>query len=186
MKDNEYNELYNRIQRNIKALSYENKNGSNNKYDYNRSNYKYFDKDPLIELQKNDIEGLKKRSQHISKLYESYVEYYKNKCDLNIKLKQSFFNFFMIFLAFIIIAIPIIILIISLICDLYDDELIAIVASSAASIITAIIIIPKIIAKYLFSTDEDTVISELLKEIQNNDIETRKGYSGDKNSSVQK
>ena len=139
--------------------------------------YKPIIEDPMYTLTKNDVEGLTQRSKHDSELYNAYIQYYKDKCNQNLHLKCAFFVCFMLFLKVIIIGIHAAIIILAFVKNsIGNTEVICAVSGSAATIVTSIIVIPKIIAKYLFSTEEDAIISDLLKEIQIHDIETRKNY----------
>ena len=174
--DKWFDKLNDQIHKKIKEFEKANKNGASKgifeNQDTEHSGYKELKEDPMY-----DSEGLKKRSDYYSDLYKAYVEYYENKCNQNLKLKNKFFRNFMAFLAWIIVIIPaFVIVIIVTKKGVGSAEVICAVSGSAATIVTSIIVIPKIIAKYLFSTKEDKVISDLLKDIQTHDIETRKNY----------
>lgn len=136
------------------------------------------DKYSPIEEARYDVKGLNTRSEKNTQLYEKYIDYYEKKCNQNLELKKKFFRNFMTFLTMIIVIIPAAILVMAFVKNsIGNTEVICAVSGSAATIVTSIIIIPKIIAKYLFSTEEDAIISDLLKEIQTHDIETRKNYT---------
>ena len=126
------------------------------------------------QLEENDIEGLRVRDENNSKLVESFIDYYNKKTTQNLALKKSFFWMFMLFLYFIIISVPSALFFVLLIGKLEDTASIIVFASSFLSIVTAIIVIPKIMARYLFSTKEDKVIAQLVMKIQDIDEETRK------------
>lgn len=125
------------------------------------------------QLKINDVIALKDRDYKNSQLFQSYIDYYNKKSKTNLFLKKAFFWFFMIFMSVIIVAIPVGIIVLASIGKLNNSTIITAFTSSVISMVTAIIVIPKIIAQYLFSLKEDEVISSLVLKIQENDEATR-------------
>ncbi len=109
-----------------------------------------------------------RRDELYADLLSNYIEQSKEKADKNVEYKQAFF--YIVMAAFcLMILLPLVAIIIVAIRG--DNNATAIVAlsTSAVSILSAIIILPKIIAKHLFPTDEDKNMIDLVKSMQEND-----------------
>ena len=109
-----------------------------------------------------------RRDELYANLLENYIEQSKDKADKNVGYKQKFFNIVMtVFCCMIFIPL----LAILIVAIRGDNNITAVIAlsSSAISILSAIIILPKIIAKHLFPTDEDKNMIDLVKSMQEND-----------------
>ena len=112
-------------------------------------------------------------------LYE-YIEEHK----LKNKTKKCYkFVFFVITMSILIalVAVPLLIIkSIALSADETDFDLpngIALIVSSIAGTITAVAVLPKIIAEHLFPTDEETHLIEMIKNMQSNDSGFRESNS---------
>lgn len=60
-----------------------------------------------------------------------------------------------------------------------DINLAVALISAAASIVTSVIVLPKTIAEYLFSTEEDSKNADIVKEIIKSDLEIRNKLNSD-------
>lgn len=101
-------------------------------------------------------------------LLRNYIKQSKDKADKNIEYKRKFFNIVMTVFCFMIFIPLLAILIVAIRGDNNVTAIIAL-SSSAVSILSAIIILPKIIAQHLFPTDEDKNMIDLVKNMQDND-----------------
>lgn len=137
----------------------------------------YDDADKI--LKSDDVKQLKERGKKYSRLLELYLKYYNKKITQNTALKCCFFWIFVSF--FVIIGLtPILIIILASLNLLSNTAIIASVIGAAGSIITSIIVIPRIIASYLFSVDEDKAITRLITNMQKEDSATRQMHHNNK------
>ncbi len=117
------------------------------------------------ELKISDTNMLKRHNNQYSLLLEAYVDDINNKR----KSKEIFkWIFFMVSMALLI---GVFILFIVL-CFKKDDSL-SIILSSFATLLTSIITLPQIIAKYLFNSEDEKNINTVIKNIQDYDLKVR-------------
>ena len=124
----------------------------------------------------NDDTEYKVRNVLYSNILYEFIEEHKSKSKSKRCYKFVFFVVTMvIFLA--LVAAPIIIMFIVVTKEGEpNSDLIGGVASiigSAIGIVTAVIVLPKIIAEHLFPTNEETYLIELIKNMQSNDLMNR-------------
>lgn len=109
-----------------------------------------------------------RRSAGFTGLIETFVSNYKEKFEQNKSLKKWFFITVMILFS-VTLLMPVGIAICAAVGWLDGYEVIAMTLSSLGTIVASIIVIPKIIAQYLFSSKEDDAILDVLKEFYKND-----------------
>lgn len=114
----------------------------------------------------------KKRDGLYTQLLKEYIDVYTGKEEDKKKYKKAFFIIVMIIFIIIIIGCVASICYIS-IEGAYDLESVGIVFSNVAGIISAIIVIPQIIAKHLFPTNEEKFMIDMVTSMQNNDAGIR-------------
>lgn len=124
-----------------------------------------------------EIAAYSRRNDLYSDILEEYISINKAKSKANKHYKFWFFLISMIvFAALAIGPIVVFINIAGKECATITD--LATVLGCITGIITSIIVIPKIIAKHLFPTDEDTHMIEMVKNMQINDSKIRTTYTG--------
>lgn len=127
-----------------------------------------------------DRTAYSRRNNLYGDILENYISINKAKSNANKCYKFWFFLISMIIFACLTIG-PIVVFLIMACKDSATATDFAAVLGCIAGIITSIIIIPKIIAKHLFPTDEDTRMIELVKNMQINDSKIRAAYKGSGN-----
>lgn len=119
---------------------------------------------------------LKAREKAYTKLTEDFELNYKETHKQKRRLKNVFFWFIMPLYAIIILG-----SMFAIIYSLFlNGSQIEIVLSAVASIITSVIAIPTIIAKYLFPTGEDKDMTSMINKMQNYDNGIRRIENGKK------
>lgn len=113
------------------------------------------------------------RDKLYTRLLDHYITTTETKNERNRAYKAIFFWFTMIAFALLIIF-PFASIIVIAFTDPTDVTAIATIASGVISAISAVIILPKIIAVHLFPTDEDKNMIDLVKNMQSNDSGIRK------------
>ena len=123
----------------------------------------------------------KLRNEYYSDLLSEYIDVYNSKTSWNKWYKFFFFLITMlIFIAIITCSIIAVIIVASK--DNSNNTDIAVVFSCLAGVVSSIIILPRIIAKHLFPTNEDENMIGMVKNMQKNDALIRSFYQ----SNVQK
>ena len=121
-----------------------------------------------------------KRDESYTLLLDDYIESSKSKTSWNKVYKCIFFSVTMLILI-ALVAFPIAVTIIIVVkeqSNLVVD--IAALVGSIIGIISAIIVLPKIIAQHLFPTNEDEHMIELVKNMQVNDSKIREALKNKK------
>lgn len=114
----------------------------------------------------------KRRDVLYSDMLQHYLEAHKSKAKSNKRFKFFFFWITMLILMALVGA-PIAAMIIFALKSQIGYKEIALVISGIPGIISAIIVLPKIIAEHLFPTNEDSNMIDLVKKMQDNDAEIR-------------
>lgn len=122
----------------------------------------------LIKFDRESLETLKRRDKQYSDILNCYYIYVKKVLEKN-PARQTMF--FWVSLAILVLS-PI-----QFIFLLWNGntENLAVLLASAVEMVSALIIFPKIIAEYLFNTNETTNINDVATAIQNYDVAVRKG-----------
>lgn len=135
------------------------------------------------DLREKDIDSL---GNHIND-YDNILRNYSNHVDKTLYHKRIMKICFFTMSILIVIACTVItiICIICLLCNIGDTnfniiDYIIPTITSITSFLTVFIIIPKIIAKYLFNSKEDESMKEIISSIQEYDKYIRGSYSKDK------
>ena len=112
------------------------------------------------------------RDRVYTKLLEKYIDRYNEKSRDNRAYKRRFFNCVMLVFGLVIVLSMAAILLLAL-KRAFQPADIATVAGAVAGSISAIIILPRIIAEHLFPKDEDQNMISLIQKMQENDSEIR-------------
>jgi len=113
-----------------------------------------------------------KRDNLYTDLLSNYIEIYKTKEEHKKRFKIIFFIVIMIIFFLVILGCVVSMCYIS-INGIYDIESVGLAIANIAGIISSIIIIPQIIAKHLFPTNEENFMLDMVKSMQNNDAGIR-------------
>ena len=138
------------------------------KYDYVSSKSKY-----SLELIQYDMVRLKSREYKYQELLERYVDDYKFRKNKNRRYRSWFFWTFLITFILILLVSMLYILVTAFYADKFDISVVTGLITVCLTMISSIIIIPKIIAKYLFDADEDKYMAEIIKAMFLQDNNTR-------------
>lgn len=113
-----------------------------------------------------------KRDNLYTDLLCNYIEIYKTKE----KHKKIFKIVFFVIVMFVFLGVItgcVLSMCYIAVNGIYDAESVGIVIADMAGIISSIIIIPQIIAKHLFPTNEESFMLDMVKSMQNNDAGIR-------------
>lgn len=125
-------------------------------------------------LKQDDLNSIQYRNKTYNKFLESFSNDFSIRAKNQIKMKKIFFALIMGALCFLIFIVGISLRNISLKeINVYE---MATIISSLAGVITAFIVIPKIIAKNLFPTYENDKSTEIFSNMIKYDHELRKFY----------
>lgn len=113
-------------------------------------------------------EPLDERDKAYTKLVEAYQKYYTKKSEANLGLRPLFMKLSFILL-FVLVGACISVGVVGFF--ILDDALAVLVSivSSIASITTSVLVLPKIIAEYLFPKNEDKYLKEIIKIFKDSD-----------------
>lgn len=120
-----------------------------------------------------DIENVNSHASQLSKLLENYVLTYQERVAQNKELRDNFYLIAISILIFLSIIFPILILALLWSGKIQDASAAVGLIAASASIVTSVIVLPKTIAEYLFSTEEDAKNADIVKEIIKSDLEIR-------------
>ena len=125
------------------------------------------------DTRKKDIDSIKKRDDLYISHIRNYVVNYNKRAKGQTKMKWVFFVVIMALLFGLVSGTIVAILIISCKKDISLNDF-TVVGTSMAGVISAFIILPKVIAKNLFPTTEDDRSAEIFQSVIANDMELRK------------
>lgn len=108
------------------------------------------------------------RDELYTGLLRQYISAFNQKAMANAKYKAKFFYITMIAFC-VLVGIPLIAILLAVIIGNHNASIIVALVSGAISILSAIIVLPTIIAKHLFPPDEDKNMIDLVKSMQDND-----------------
>lgn len=120
-----------------------------------------------------DIENVNSHSSQLTELLHNYVSTYKERVSQNKELRDNFYLIVISILVFLSIAFPLLIIWLLWSGKIVDVSAAAGLISASAAIITSVIVLPRTIAEYLFSTEEDSKNADIVKEIIKSDLEIR-------------
>lgn len=152
------------------------KSDINNMDDENKINFKAEDNVLITLSNKENDDGItqcNKRNVLYTKLLSHYLDEHKIKSDNKINYKCKFF-WVTIILFILIVLSSLFSLVFICIFGSTSISSVSIVAGSVGSMVSAIIVIPKIIAEHLFPRNDESAMIELVKNMQLNDASIRK------------
>ena len=106
-------------------------------------------------------------------MLQNYVENYKTRNNHNNDFRNEYFRVTIMILVTLTVGVLLAMFLLLWCEKISDVAAVAGLISSIAAILSGVIILPKIIAEYLFSTNEDTINAEIIKEIIKSDLEIR-------------
>ena len=126
---------------------------------------------------RSDNSSLVKHNDQYTKLLQIYVRYARSTIKTKQRYKHQFYKLITRLLWAIVIMTLLTVFYAVL---LYGDKemsqnLLTTLIAGGASLITAIIVLPQTIAKYLFNPEEEKVLSEIIKNVQKYDMCVREG-----------
>ena len=133
------------------------------------------DENLILSASKMEDPQYETRNELYTNLLSEYIEEYKSKSSRKKRYKLTFFVVTLLVFIFLVIAPIIIIYCVAINTNYESDRIadIAAIAGSVAGIISAVAILPKIIAEHLFPTDEETHLIDMVKNMQQNDTNIR-------------
>lgn len=129
-----------------------------------------------FDLQYSDNESMKEHNKKFDELLEIYVKNVRKNLLCKLICKVIFFGVCVIILIMTFLSL-LGITIYSLYRELSTNTLITVMITNLISFLTSFIVLPKIIAQYLFNTKEEKYMSDVIKSIQEHDREIRKGIN---------
>ncbi len=139
--------------------------------------YKPFDylttEESARKMIEQDIEQLDSRNEKYTHLLEEFISDYQARKETNRKFKSRFFYVFIG--AFVLIVLATILYIIITIVNMryINIAVVSGLVAACSTLITAIIAIPQIIAKYLFSIEEDKFMADIIRSMLTQDDKIR-------------
>ena len=124
-----------------------------------------------------DINQLDERNIKYSDLLQQFLDDYKARKRINKHYKSIFFHVFMTAFVLILIVTVAYIVFATLNISKTNISMIAGLVTAAATLITSILTIPQIIAKYLFSIEEDKFMSDIIKSMLTQDDKIRESLN---------
>lgn len=112
------------------------------------------------------------RNQLYTKLLSRYINIYQEKEDEKKKYKKAFFRITMVIFSVIIFGCMYNILCISS-TNVNGIVVIGVAGIDLAGIVSALIVLPKIIAEHLFPANEESNMIDMVKKMQDNDAKIR-------------
>lgn len=124
-----------------------------------------------------------RREKLFNQFLENYTNEYKSKSEQKRKLKDIFFVVILSILGIIVVG-SMILLIVLLNLKLNISNIIITLISTSAEIITSLLILPKIIAEYLFDKEEEQHLNEIIGKMQEYNLNSKniKSNNTDENS----
>ena len=126
------------------------------------------------DLVESDTDSMKIHNQCFSQLLKAYVKNADKNLTTKLSLKITFFYICIVILILITFS-TVLISIFALFNDFEKSTLFSILLTNSISFLTSFIVLPKIIAKYLFNTEEEKNMSDIIKSIQEYDKNIRNG-----------
>lgn len=125
------------------------------------------------DLQSSDTENMIKHGELYTKLLSIYVDDIKLTLDKKRYLKEEFYYTcerilnFTCAVFFIVIALMLI--------GVVPVTHVSVLIGTVVSFLTVFIVVPHTITKYLFNTEEEKYMTDIIKSVQAHDVEIRKG-----------
>ena len=129
-----------------------------------------------------DIENVNSHASQLTELLHNYVDTYKSRVEKSKKMRSAFFVISIVLLFLLSVGFPVLISIILVTGKIQDVSAAVGLIAASASIVTSVFVLPKTIADYLFSTEEDAKNADIVKEIIKSDLEIRNKLKENANS----
>lgn len=129
------------------------------------------------ELHKTDEESMANHSHEYDKLLTAYTSFVEKTLETKRNMKKIFFNFSMIvmIISSIFVALSVILIFVGYFWfDINFKDCLLACITSITSFLTVFIVIPQIIAKYLFNSGEESIMKDIVSGIQEYDKTIRK------------
>ena len=125
------------------------------------------------DLQSSDTKNMIRHGELYTDLLDVYVDDIRQTLENKRKLKEQFYDVcesiltFTCAIFFIVIAL--------MLTGVVPVSRVSVLIGTFVSFLTVFIVVPHTIAKYLFNTDEEKYMTDIIKSIQVHDAEIRKG-----------
>lgn len=126
-----------------------------------------------VKNQLSDRKNINDRTETLTRLLHNYVDTYKSRVEQSKKMRDRFFMISIALLFLLSVGFPISIFAFMLRGIIQNVSAAVGLIAASASIVTSVIVLPKTIAEYLFSTEEDAKNADIVKEIIKSDLEIR-------------
>ncbi len=131
----------------------------------------------------NVSKEIERRNKVYSEITQEYLNAYSNNQNYKSKMKVAFFSIIMVLMC--ILTIGCIASIIIVACNnSFNLDFITVCVTSGVTIISSLIAIPLIIAKYLFPLNEDQNLNNMIRAMMVNDNYLRKGLKVNSNKDL--
>ena len=134
-------------------------------------NPKYFSEISDRDLQSSDTKNMIRHGELYTDLLDVYVDDIRQTLENKRKLKEQFYDVCESILTF---TCAIFFIVIALMLTGVVSR-VSVLIGTFVSFLTVFIVVPHTIAKYLFNTDEEKYMTDIIKSIQVHDAEIRKG-----------
>ena len=124
------------------------------------------------DLQARDTANMIKHGELYTQLLDIYVSDIKVTLRSKRKLKEEFYDICVFLLIFTCTVFCLVVLL--MILGLVPSDSVAISVGVIVSFLTVFIVIPHTITTYLFNTEEEKYMAEIIKSVQDHDVEIRK------------
>lgn len=143
-----------------------------NVYGYTENTYDGANKDKQLE-DSNQTREQKKRDEQITRLLTEYVDAYHEKAKTNQSFKGILFTVSIILFS-CLVSICILYILITMVRDRASVTDAVSLVAVCVTMIGSIAFLLEIIAKHIFPENEEKNITEIVKAIQNNDLEDKR------------
>ncbi len=124
------------------------------------------------DLQARDTANMIKHGELYTQLLDIYVSDIKVTLKSKRKLKEEFYDICVFLLIFTCTVFCLVVLL--MILGIVPSDSVAISVGIIVSFLTVFIVIPHTITTYLFNTEEEKYMAEIIKSVQDHDVEIRK------------
>lgn len=161
-KDREYDEILNESDIDVSALRSTKFEIASDDSEYQKS---------LTQFQRLKEKSATERDANFTDLVKQFVANYSDKYKQNKSLKFSFYIWVMVLFS-VTMLLPFLVVILATLNRIKDWEIVISLITAFGTIITSFIVIPKIIAQYLFSLKEDETIVKIISDLHSGDIKS--------------
>lgn len=126
-------------------------------------------------LQTSDTENMIKHGVSYTRLLDIYVDDIKLTLRQKRKLKIEFYRVCEFILTFTCAIFFVVIFL--MLAGVVPTDNVSVLIGTFVSFLTVFIVIPHTIAKYLFNTDEEKYMTDIIRSVQEHDVEIRRGIT---------